>query len=307
MFDLESNKKLYEGYDFSYIVDFLGTRQTDADAAQENTDRLFVMDYDGDGKSDVCLINNLGTSIYTFDTSSGSNYYTMRKVATYTGLKKPDLAGRTFLPGEFDGDGLIDILVSPSSGNGHGKCNHSKGNGQFYKTTFTGTTNTTATNSGFLLQDLNGDGLSDLIKYTSSGYWTYLTKNGTPSYSDDYESKTTYATLIPTNISSRNIFNQLVTVKNGVATCYRFQRDDQRERMLTSAVNGFGVESICDYQRLNSSAYNSSGPLYTKGSGATFPYENFKAPIWVVSARETWLDGSKKEAFSYNYQKRCYP
>ncbi len=299
LFDLESNKKLYEGYAFPYIVDFLGTRQTDADAAQENTDRLFVMDYDGDGKSDVCLINDLGTSIYTFDISGSS--YTMRKVATYTGLKKPALAGRTFLPGEFDGDGLIDILVSPSSGTTW-EMYHSKGNGQFYKTTFTGTTNTTATNSGFLLQDLNGDGLSDLIKYTSSEYYTYLTKNGKPSSSDGYQSKTTYAKLISTNINSQNIFNQLVTVKNGVATCYRFQRDDQRERMLTSAVNGFGVESICDYQRLNSSAYNSSGPLYTKGSGAIFPYENFKAPIWVVSARETWLDGSKKEAFSYSYQ-----
>ena len=299
LFDLESNDKLYEGYAFPYVVDFMGTRQTDPVAAKENTDRLFVMDYDGDGKSDVCLINDSGISIYTFDISGTS--YTMRKVATYTGLKKTALAGRTFLPGEFDGDGLIDILVSPSSGRTW-EMYHSKGNGQFYKTTFAGTTNTTATNSGFLLQDLNGDGISDLIKYSSSGYYTYLTKNGKPSSSDGYQSKTTYAKLIPTNINSQNIFNQLVTVKNGVATCYRFQRDDQRERMLTSAVNGFGVESICDYQRLNSSTYNSSGPLYTKGSGATFPYENFKAPIWVVSARETWLSGSKKEAFSYNYQ-----
>ncbi|RCW31946.1 RHS repeat-associated core domain-containing protein, partial [Marinilabilia salmonicolor] len=298
LFDLENNQKLYEGYSFPYEVDFVGVRQTDPEAAFENTDRLFVMDFNGDGKSDVCLINDSGTSIYTFDVS-GSNY-SMRKVATYTGLKKSNLAGRSLMPGEFDGDGLIDLLLSPETGYTW-EIYHSKGDGQFYKTTFSGTSNTTADNSGFLLQDVNGDGLTDLIKYSSSGFFTYLTKYGTPSSSEDYESKTSYATLLPTNINSRNTFSTLIAVKNGIATKFTFQRDDTRERMMTTAVNSYGLEYKTDFKKLNTSHYSSSGPLYTKGYGAPLPYENFSGPLWVVSSQETWLDSQKKESTSYSY------
>jgi YD repeat-containing protein len=300
LFDLAANKKLYEGYVFPYVVDFVGVRQTDPDEAFDNTDRLFVMDYDGDGKSDICLINDSGTSIYTFDVSGSS--YTLRKVATYTSLKKANLAGRDLMPGEFDGDGLIDLLVSPTSGGSSWSIYHSMGNGQFYVTSFTGASRSTADNCGELLQDVNGDGLTDLIKYTSSGFWTYLTKNGKPSSSESYASKTSYSKLIPTNINSRNIFSRLLCLKDGTVTKYVFPRDDTRERMLSSVSSSLGVEYRNDYQKLNSSAYNNSGPVYTKGSGAVYPYENLNGPLWALSTRETWLDGQRKEFVAFNYQ-----
>ncbi|WP_423128611.1 RHS repeat-associated core domain-containing protein [Gaoshiqia sp. Z1-71] len=299
LFDLESNSKLYEGYVFPYVVDFVGVRQTDPDAAFDNTDRLFVMDYDGDGKSDICLINDSGTNIYTFDVSGST--YTLRKVATYTSLKKTNLPGRNLMPGEFDGDGLIDLLVSPLSNGNSWSIYHSMGNGQFYLTTFTGTTRSTADNNGELLQDVNGDGLTDLIKYSSSGFYTYLTKNGTPSTSECYSSKTSYSKLIPTSINSRNIFSQLLCLKDGTVSKYVFSRDDTRERMLSAAYSSLGVEYRNGYQKLNSSGDNSSGPVYTKGYGAVFPYENLNGPLWALSTREVWLDGQKKESTSYNY------
>ncbi|MFT3740236.1 MAG: RHS repeat-associated core domain-containing protein [Breznakibacter sp.] len=301
LFDLESNTKLYEGYVFPYIVDFVGVRQTDPDAAFNNTDRLFVMDYNGDGKSDICLINDSGTNIYTFDVAGSS--YTMRKVATYTGLKKSNLAGRSLMPGEFDSDGLIDLLVSPAtSGGSSWSIYHSLGNGQFNLTTFAGTSISTDENNGVMLQDLNGDGLTDLIKYSSSGFFTYITQNGTPSYASSYTTHPTYAKLIPTNINSRNVFSQLLSIKDGIVTKYLFPRDDTRERMLSSAVNSLGVEYRNNYQKLNSSAYNASGSVYTKGYGATFPYENFNGPMWALSTQEVWQNELKQESVSYNYQ-----
>ena len=220
LFDLDSNSKLYEGYVFPYIVDFVGVRQTDPDAAFDNTDRLFVMDYDGDGKSDICLINDSGTNIYTFEVSGST--YALKKVATYTGLNKTNLAGRNLMPGEFDGDGLIDLLVSPTNNGSSWSIYHSMGDGQFYLTTFTGTTRSTADNCGELLQDVNGDGLTDLIKYSSTGFFTYLTKYGKPSSSESYASKTSYSKLIPTSITSRNIFSQLLCLKDGIVTSYNF-------------------------------------------------------------------------------------
>lgn len=95
------------------------------------------MDYDGDGKSDICLINDTGVHIYTFDVSGST--LTGRKVSTYTGLKKADLDKRRLLVGELNGDGLLDLLVSPSSAAGGGyiwTTYNATGNGQFEKSTF---------------------------------------------------------------------------------------------------------------------------------------------------------------------------
>ncbi|MFV0376510.1 MAG: RHS repeat-associated core domain-containing protein [Mangrovibacterium sp.] len=302
LFDLESNTKLFESYVFPYVYDFMGTRQTDKVASENNTDKLFVMDYDGDGKSDICLINDSGTNIYTFDVSGST--YTMRKVATYTGLKKADLANKNMMPGEFDGDGLIDLVVSPVSGTSTSwHIYHSLGNGMFSLRTFTGPTHSTADNYGELLQDVNGDGLTDLIRYTTSGFYTYLTKNGQPSsLSEVYSSKTSYSKLIPTSIVSENAFSQLLCLKDGIVTKYVFPRDDSRERMLSTATSSLGLEYRNSYQKLNSGTYNSSGPLYTKGYGAVFPYENFEGPIWMLSSQEAWLLGQRREFVSYNYQ-----
>ena len=175
------------------------------------------------------------------------------------------------------------------------------GDGQFYLTTFNGASRSTADNCGELLQDVNGDGLTDLIKYTSTRFTTYLTKNGKPSSSDSYSLKTSDSKLVPTSITSRNIFSQLLCLKDGIVTKYVFPRDDTRERMLSSAVNSMGIEYRNDYQKLNGSGYNNSGPIYIPGSGAVFPYENLDGPLWVLSTREVWHNGQVKESMSYNY------
>ncbi|RNC63220.1 VCBS repeat-containing protein, partial [Proteiniphilum sp. X52] len=72
LFDLETGTKLYEGAPFTFHKEFVGTRQGDAAAAAQNSDRLFAFDYDGDGKTDICLINDNGTYIYTFDVTGST-------------------------------------------------------------------------------------------------------------------------------------------------------------------------------------------------------------------------------------------
>lgn len=113
IFDLVNNKILYQSAVLPYNVEFVGTQQSDAQAAANNSDKLFVFDYDGDGKSDICHISSSGASIYTFDMSGTT--MSARKVATYSGLTVNSLTNRQLYLGDFNGDGLMDFLESPSS------------------------------------------------------------------------------------------------------------------------------------------------------------------------------------------------
>lgn len=298
IFDLVGNRIIYQNHVLPYNVEFVGTQQSDPKAANNNTDKLFVMDYDGDGKSDICHINESGVNIYTFDVSGST--LTARKVATYTGLKKSGLANRDVLLGEYNGDGLMDFLVSPTGSSTTWTVYNSKGNGQFESTTFNGTTKSTADNTGFIIQDINGDGATDLIKYDTSGFFTYLAKNNnvgsSPLYSSYPSSK---SILIPTNINTRNCFTQLISLKDGIATKFSFSRNDSEEAMATGMANSLGVIEKNDYRLINEEGVSSG--LYTKGYGATYPYVNIQEPLPVIASSEIYMNGSQIDNNSFTY------
>ncbi len=103
LYDLHNNRLLFQGYAFDFKAGFGGETTTDA---------LFPLDYDGDGKTDLCHINSGGTSIYSF-TANGSQVNALTKVATYTELKNSSIKYHQLRVGEFNGDGKPDILLSP--------------------------------------------------------------------------------------------------------------------------------------------------------------------------------------------------
>lgn len=301
IFDLANNKILYQNHVLPYNVDFVGTRQSDSKAAANNTDKLFVMDYDGDGKSDICHINENGVNIYTFDISGAT--MTARKIATYADLKKADLINRDIMPGELNGDGLTDLLVSPSSDTGGGytwTVYNSKGDGQFDKSTFNGTFKSNADNNGFIMQDINGDGMTDLLKYDTNGFFTYLANNNNVGSSTSYTSfPSTKSILIPTNINTHSYFTQLISLKEGIATKYSFARNDSKEVLATGMVTSLGVIEKNDYQLINEDGI--SYGIYTKGSGAVYPYVNIHEPIPVLASSETFMNGRQVDNNRFAY------
>lgn len=298
IFDLVNNRIIYQNHVLPYNVEFVGTQQSDPKAANNNTDKLFVMDYDGDGKTDICHINESGVNIYTFDVSGST--LTPRKVATYTGLKKSGLANRDVLLGEFNGDGLMDLLVSPTGSSTTWTVYNSKGNGQFESSTFNGTTRNSADNNGFIIQDINGDGVTDLIKYDTSGFFTYLAKNNNVGSSTLYSSyPSTKSVLVPTNINTRNCFTQLISLKNGIATKFSFSRNDSEEAMATGMANSLGIVEKNNYRMINEEGVSSG--LYTKGYGATFPYVNIQEPLPVIASSEIYMNGSQIDNNSFIY------
>lgn len=301
IFDLINNTILYQNHVLPFHVDFIGVQQTDTLAAANNTDKLIVMDYDGDGKSDICHINDNGVNIYTFDVTG--NTMTARLVATYTGLNKSGLYNRHLFLGEFNGDGLMDILVSPSftsSGDYIWSLFSSKGNGQFVKSIFSGP-NSSQANTGFVIQDVNNDGKTDLIRYNSSGLSTFLCiNNKCSSNSASANFPQTASKLIPTNINSHNRFTQLISLKNGVATKYSFSRDESKEVLATGMANSLGVVEKNEYKYINEES--TTFGFYTKGYGATFPYVNIQEPLPVLATSETFMNGNKIDDYSFTYE-----
>ncbi len=302
VFDLVNDKILFQDYVFPFNIDFVGVRQSDPDAANNNSDKLLVMDYDGDGKTDICHINGNGIDIYTFETS-GTNIVGTKKIASYTGLNKAALENRRLLVGEFNGDGLMDLLVSPSSQGGDSKWTvyNSKGNGQFDKSTFSGTTNDNNANAGFVIQDVNSDGTTDLINYSASGFFTYLASNNNVAVCTNYcNFPSTKSILVPSNINSRNSFTQLISLKEGKATKYSFASDYGKESLLTGVANSLGVIEKNCYSRANEEGITSG--VYRKGYGAAYPYVNIHEPMTIIVASETYVGGKSTKGNSYHYK-----
>lgn len=299
LFDLEGNKILYQGSPFNYYQQFpkYPSGQVSAEDAYKNSNKLYAIDYDGDGKTDLCLINDNGTYIYTFDVTGSS--YSVRQVAGYTALKNANLNDRDFLVGEFNGDGKTDFLLSPTIGGGATwKIYASTGNGQFEVKDIVLTSRLSTSN--YVLQDINMDGQTDLVEVYGSGenrtLSTYFiadrVKKGQTSTSIPKET-----VLIPTNTQSRNFYNQLISLKNGIATRIAYQTNESTNRLLSGIVSSFGTITKVAYAKLNDQSAN----IFSKGYGAQYPYTNFYGGYTSVAKIATYNNSNKINEINYQY------
>ncbi|GHT55106.1 hypothetical protein FACS189446_5980 [Bacteroidia bacterium] len=314
LFDLEANKKLYEGNNvLPFSQTFVGTQQSDPYAAEDGCDRLFVCDFNGDGKSDICLVNSEGVNIYEF-TVSGSTY-SLQKTATYTGLKKSSLKSRKLLLGELNGDGKPDLLLSPpytNTSDSTWSIFYCTGNGQFVKTTCK-SANYGDKENKFFMQDINEDGLTDLVKYIKgvkvaninfheTRIETYITGKGIlPTITDNYSAgNSNKFSIIPVNITNRSFYYRLLALKDGTITCYEWSKKEAEERLLSGIASSLGIIQRILYKML-SDEYR--GSYYTRTSEETFPYENFQGPMFVpVAIRQSSDRSNRYEDLSYHYE-----
>jgi hypothetical protein len=97
------------------------------------------------------------------------------------------------------------------------------------------------------------DGLTDVIEYTASGYWTYRAKNGGFSSFESFASfGNSNPYFVPTNINSRNYYHQLVALrKDGILDRFSHPRNDTKEKLLTGAVSSLGVVGKNYYEMIS--------------------------------------------------------
>lgn len=128
--DLDSRKVLYDNecFDFTFY-------QVDSRALY--ADRLIPMDYNGDGKTDICLINVNGTYVYEF-TGNGFKQlaYSNDINIMHFNFEGSNNRDRELMLADMNADGNIDIILGPRRvhckegfkhfGDGicHGACNN---------------------------------------------------------------------------------------------------------------------------------------------------------------------------------------
>lgn len=300
IYDLVNDSLLYSGSPFNYHPILVSYDNDNIEDVEKNSDRLFVLDYNGDGKTDVCLLNGNGTYIYEFNTS-GSGITDCTEVGITSSLNKSSIVNRSFLLGEFNGDGLIDVLLSPLRNNSDTtwKLYKSTGNGEFISSTFTGSTAGNGGCDGFLVQDVNNDGITDLIKYSKSEFKTFLTINGFPTLDIGSLSMEEYSVVAPTSLTSHNFYSDLLTLKEDKLIKYSYCNDFNKQKLLTSMSDSWGN---IEYTHYTYPTENSSS--YTLSSSAEledFPYIVLDEKIPFVTSSYSISDGKKTNECTYSF------
>lgn len=301
LIDLEGNKIIYEGSPFAFWLLFpaQGNKSVNGDEAYAQSNKLYSMDYDGDGKTDLCLINDNGATIYTFDAAGSS--ISCRSVATSSNIKNTMLRDRDFLLGEFNGDGKSDFILSPAANSSSTwSIFSSTGHGLFEQKDILITSKISS--SKFMLQDMNFDGQTDIVETYGTGssvtLATYYISN------QSYKSSTTTTipketVLIPTNLQSRNFYCNLIGLRTGgIVSKMSISYDDSKNRLLTGVINSYGVINKVGYQALNmEDGFN----IYSPGYGAKFPYQNYDGGLTVCSNLSTYYNNNLISDIYYQY------
>ena len=299
IYDLNNHTTLYSDSLFNFVKYLEGIERS-ANQAENLSDKVFTMDYNGDGKTDLCHIHSTGMSIYTFN-QNGSTW-TDSLAATYTGLTKSSLENVFWSIGDFNGDGQTDLVCSGSMGilgNIYWNFYYSKGDG-----TFAQATNVEGPRyndyTSYLVQDVNGDGISDLVELTDDDFTVYtMNKNVlTEEYTQALSNSNEY--LSPVNINSSSLSTQFASLLGNGVTLYSYKTNLRTDQALTGMVNSNGVVEKNYYYSIS---MDSTGIYTPSFDDYQFPYIKIFEPIAVLAGNEIFMGGVSKDVNRYRYQK----
>lgn len=304
IFDLLNDSILYKESVFPYAVTFLGSNLSDSKEAEQNSDKLFVMDCDGDGKSDFCYINSKGIYTYTFDVNETG--LKIRLLSFTTNPSGVMLRSQRLLPGDFDGDGVGDFVVAPAAGNEKWAFLIGKGNGKFgYSERNFETEMIPNENTSFFVSDVNNDGTTDLIfvnrdekPYTGyDKFCTHIVRNFDIIESVVENLRDVGEQIVQIDINSWPRSASLIGISDDIISKYTFRRDESKDLCLTRLINSFGVRQENMYH-----AIGAKSPAFTVGHGASFPYASIAIGKTVMTEGKTYLDDVLVDSETYRYE-----
>ncbi|MCT4603045.1 MAG: hypothetical protein N4A59_09125, partial [Marinifilum sp.] len=175
---------------------------------------------------------------------------------------------------------------------------YSKGNGYFESKVVSVKNNDR--HDEYVLQDMNGDGTTDLVCTNKSGNISvYPSRKGVLSTEKLNGSANvgSNAYLVPSMVAMGNYHSQVLALNNNKVYKLRYSLNEAGQQLLTAVVNSYGLVSKTRYQLMNSGDYD----LYSETYGATFPYQKFCAPIYLTAETQTWLNNVKRTHHTFRY------
>ena len=301
IFDLTNHQIIYEGNPLTFLKT-LESASTNAQAAEDSSDKLLAIDVDGDGKTDLCHVRNSCTDVYTFEWVGG--VLTARQISTTVFLTRFNFENRFYSCGDFNGDGLADIIAGPHRllGGSDWTIRASKGNGEFLGHIVTGPTVSTTQTTDFCVQDIDGDGICDLAEVRNDTLFSYLVKN----YTITADAVTTLpddkCTVVPVSINSSTLNSQFIAINGCTPALYSYSYDKQRAHALTGMANSLGVVEKNYYYTIRPAANNTCG-IYNLNyfSESSHPYAAFNNPLMLFAGNEVFVGGSSKDINKYFY------
>lgn len=240
-------------------------------------DRLLTIDYNGDGKTDVCLINHTGTYIYEF---TGDGFKKIGYTATLN-LKKFANSDRELMIADINGDGNMDLVLAPPYSEGTDQAIITDGGRSWDILLSTGNSEnsntagfvTYSTNivrsfsdakgKNFILTDVDSDGLPDLLRKAQGKIELYLNKKGKINTYPEERATLTLgnpnAQLTIANVSQSYYWpGELICVDDQNIYSYNYTRKEIKEQMLHALIDSYGMRTehyYFDIQATNSTRY----------------------------------------------------
>jgi RHS repeat-associated protein len=262
-----------------------------------SADKIYVIDFDGDGKDELMVVDNNNTKVYTFSGAGSSTSISVIYDAGYP------TKWHEFITGDFNGDGITDLL---SSGNGT-NWNIAYGTGlhwQEQSISFYPTPDLSNVYEHFNIADLNGDGKSDIYH----SYGVFVNGVSTSSeiqvysfYGDGYEKTThTYPYVLGAKmeIGDFNGDGKLdILDQNYYASPVRiiYFNKDAHLFSLVKISNGFNNVTEINHDLITNNS------IYIKGSASGFPLVDYQRSLRVVAQAKNndGIGGVKTSNYTY--------
>ena len=248
----------------------------------------FIGDFNGDGRSDSLGYTGVPGKWHVA-LSSGTSF-----TAPGSGLWNGHSGTRSnnFL-GDFNGDGKTDIMgYTGSQGLWHvalssGTDFNAPGSGLW-----TGHSGGSGNN---VLGDFNGDGMTDIAGYKSNGIWSVCLSTGTNFSCRDW---TGHSGGTSNNFLGDFNGDGKTDTMRYTSTAGVWQvalAGGPPADLLTSIVDGHGLSMSIVYASLGDLS------VYTKGSGAVYPEQDFQGSLYVVALYSTSNGIGGTSTFSHRY------
>ena len=267
-------------------------------------DKVHVIDFNGDGKSDIMLIKGSNCEVFTFDG------WTARRIHYSTNYLTKDHLSYF---GDFNADGKTDILAKLTT-SGTWKVVISNGIG-FYESPFT--FNTTPDTDPFTgdqlgIADINGDGKSDIYHgwqvppSTTSNFDVYYGKGYSSTGANFYRINSSYVVNLGAPPPMIGDFNgdrraDIANYKSPILTMDLFYfKKEGRENLLEKVKNGYNHVTEWVYKKLTD-----ENGFHIRGNLTAYPFNAIQPALYAVSDFKTQngVDGYNTIQYTYEASK----